>query len=214
MTRRRARATRRRPRRGTRNGAVLSTDIASARRISQGNVYRCIRTVNVGVITAPTIDAEQGRNFRLADLPNSSDFTNLFDQYRIVAVECIYVFSSHILAANSRYPRITFAVDYSDSTSPANEAEVLQYQNAEMFQFGQVRHTFKRVIRPRAAMAAFEGAFTGYGMASPNQWFDTNDSSVQYYGTKEWMAFYNTTTNTGSVINVYHRYHLEFKNAR
>jgi len=198
----------------SRNGNPLTTDVSIARNISQGNIYRCKRTVNVGVITATTIDSGVGRRFRLVDLPVSSDFTNLFDQYRIVAVEAIYVFSTHILASQARYPRITFAVDYSDAANPASEADVLQYQNAESFQFGQVKHTFKRVLKPRAALAAFEGAFSGYGMASPNQWFDCADSSIEYYGTKEWISNYNTTSATGAVINVYHRYHLEFKNAR
>lgn len=192
----------------------LSKDIAPARNISQGNVYRCVRTVNVGVITATTVDAGVGRRFRLTDLSTSSDFTNLFDQYRIVAVEAMYVFSTHILASQARYPRISFAVDYSDSANPGSEADVLQYQNAESFQFGQVKHTFKRVFKPRAALATYEGAFSGYGMAAANQWFDCNDAAIEYYGTKEWLSNYNTTIATGAVINVYHRYHLEFKNAR
>lgn len=199
-------------RRNTRSN--LTTDIAPARNISQGNLYRCVRTVNLGAITAGANDTGAGRRFRLSDVPTSSDFTNLFDQYRIVAVEAIYVFSTHILASQARYPRITFAVDYSDASLPGSEADVLQYQNVECFQFGQVKHTFKRVLKPRAALAAYEGAFTGYGMASPNQWFDTNDASVEYYGTKEWLSNYNTVLATGAVINVYHRYHMEFKNAR
>ncbi len=214
MTRRRARASRRMRSRRRNGRSALSTDVAVARNISQGNLYRCVRTVNLGSITAGTIDAGLGRRFRLSDVPTSTDFTNLFDQYRIVAVEAIYVFSTHVLSAQARYPRITFAVDYSDASNPASEAEVLQYQNAESFQFGQVKHTFKRVLKPRAALAAFEGAFSGYGMASANQWFDTNDSSIEYYGTKEWVVNYNTTLATGAVINVYHRYHMEFKNAK
>jgi len=155
-----------------------------------------------------------GRRFRLTDVPSASDFTNLFDQYRITAVEAVYVFSTHILSSAARYPRLTFAVDYSDAGNPTSESDVLQYQNAEAFQFGQVKHTFKRMLKPRAALAAFEGAFSGYGMASANQWFDTADASIEYYGTKEWVSNYNTTLATGALINVYHRYHFEFKNAR
>jgi len=189
-------------------------DIAAARNIGQGATYRCIRTVNLGSITAGLVDSGIGRKFRLGDLPSSTDFTALFDQYRIVAVEAIYVFSTHILASQARYPRLTFAVDFSDASNPGSEAEVLQYQNAESFQFGQVKHTFKRVFRPRAAMAAYEGAFTGYGVAPANQWFDTSDPNIEYYGTKEWVNNYNTTLATGALINVYHRCHLEFKNAR
>ncbi len=202
-------------RRGRRsNGRSLTKDIAPARNISQGNIYRCVRTVNLGAITAGAVDTGVGRRFRLTDVPTSSDFTNLFDQYRIIGVEAMYVFSTHILASQARYPRITFAVDYSDAGNPGTEADVLQYQNAESFQFGQVKHTFKRALKPRAALAAYEGAFSGYGMASANQWFDCNDPSIEYYGTKEWISNYNTTLATGAVLNVYHRYHMEFKNAR
>jgi len=202
--------------RSNRNGnrAILSRDIAPSRMISQGATYRTVRTVNVGAITAIATDSGVGRRFRLSDLPSTTEFTNLFDQYRIVMVEAEYVFSTHILASQARYPRIAFAVDYSDSTNPGSESEVLQYQNAEAFQFGQVKHTFKRVFKPRAALAAYQGTFTGYGTASPNQWFDTNNSSIEYYGTKEWINNYNTVLATGAVLNVYHRYHLEFKNAR
>ncbi len=197
-----------------RGQSSLTTDIAPARNISQGNIYRCVRTVNVGTIVAGAIDAGNGRRFRLSDLPSSSDFTNLFDQYRIKHIEAVYVFSTHILASQARYPRLTFAVDYSDASNPASESDVLQYQNSETYQFGQVKHTFKRVFQPRAALAAFEGAFTGYGMASVNQWFDTNDSSIEYYGTKDWLTNYNTGLNTGAQVTLYYRYHLEFKNAK
>jgi len=195
-------------------GGSLYRDLAVARNISQGNIYRVVRTVNLGTVTAGTIDSGLGRRFRLADLPSSTDFTNLFDQYRIVAVEAMYVFSTHILASQARYPRLTFAVDYSDSGNPASESAVLEYQNAETFQFGQVKHTFKRMFKPRAALAAYEGAFSGYGQAPANMWFDCADSSIEYYGTKEWLSNYNTTSATGAVVNVYHRYHLEFKNAK
>jgi hypothetical protein len=199
----------------TRKGsAPMSTDIAVARNISQGNIYRTVRTVSLGAITAGLVDTGVGRRFRLSDVPGSSDFTNLFDQYRIVAVEAIYVFSTHILASQARYPRITFCVDYSDASNPASENAILEYQNAESFQFGQVKHTFKRVLKPRAALGAFEGAFTGYGMAPLGMWFDAADSAIEYYGTKEWLSNYNTTIATGAQVNVYHRYHLEFKNSR
>lgn len=194
--------------------AIMSRDIAPSRMIGQGAIFRTIRTVNVGAITAGLTDTGVGRTFKLSNLPNTTEFTNLFDQFRIVMVEAEYVFSTHILASQARYPRITFAVDYSDASNPATESEVLQYQNAESFQFGQVKHTFKRVLKPLAALAAYQGTFTAYGTASSTQWFDTNNSSVEYYGTKEWINNYNTTLATGAVINVYHRYHLEFKNAR
>lgn len=203
-------------RRSRRNGnaATMSRDIAPARMIGQGPTYRTVRTVNVGAITAIATDSGVGRLFKLNSLPNVTEFTNLFDQYRIVMVEAEYVFSTHILSSQARYPRIAFAVDYSDAGNPTSESDVLQYQNAEAFQFGQVKHTFKRVFKPRAALAAYQGAFTGYGTASPNQWFDTNNAGIEYYGTKEWINNYNTVLATGAVINVYHRYHLEFKNSR
>ncbi len=203
-------------RRSRRNGNrdSNSKDVATVRNIRQGMIYRTVRTVNVGAITAGAIDTGVGRVFKLSNLPNTTEFTNLFDQFRIVRVEVEYVFSTHILASQAKYPRITFAVDYSDASNPASENDILQYENAETFQFGQVKHMFKRVFQPRAALASYQGAFTGYGLANPNQWFDTNNSSIEYYGTKEWITNYNTTAATGATINVYHRYHLEFKNAR
>jgi len=198
-----------------RGGNNLSRDVAVARNISQGNIYSCVRTVNFGTITLPAAtDGGSGRRFSLSDLPGSSDFTNLFDQYRITAVEIVYVFSTHILASQARYPRITFSVDYTDASTPASENAVLEYQNSETYQFGQTKHTFKRMFKPRAALAAFEGAFTGYGAAPPNMWFDCSDSGVQYYGVKEWVSNFNSTLNTGAIINVYARYHMDFKNAR
>lgn len=209
MARSKQRATRRKSARTNYN-----SDVAIVRAVPQSSIYNCVRTVNLGVITATSIDSGVGRRFRLGDLPVVSDYTNLFDQYRILKVEVIYVLSTHILASQARYPRLTFAVDYSDASNPGSENDILSYQNCETFQFGQVKHTFKRVFRPRAAMAAFEGAFTGYGMAPADTWFDCNDSNIEHYGTKEWINNYNTTAATGAVINVYHRYHLQFKNAR
>lgn len=121
-------------------------------------------------------------DYQLAYLPGYTEFTALFDQYRIdkVVVKLTPHYNVGFPAANVTYPRLYAAVDYSDKGVPASLNELRQYANCT------ITPAFKGITRtfvPKCAQALYSGVFTSYGSVSKG-WVDVNSPSVQFYGLK------------------------------
>lgn len=144
-----------------------------------------------------------GFSFSLSNLPNSSDFTNLFDSYRIDRVDAVILGSSNSL-------QVYAAVDYDDAVAPTGIADMLERQNVmcktvSAGSFQQLRLTFV----PRMPI---EGASAGPQLAPVGMWVDTADPTVQYHGLKLWLQpASGTATLQPQVIFTYH---LSFRAAK
>jgi hypothetical protein len=128
--------------------------------------------------------------FRLDDLPNYTEFTSLFDQYRIakVKLEFIPTFNCSNLYdmqnGNPLVPNIQSAIDY-DDISLANEDAILQYQTRVLTRGEQI-HT--RTLKPKPQIAAYNSALAfGYASAATNPWIDTSSPDVPHYGLKVYI---------------------------
>lgn len=146
--------------------------------------------------------------FKLSDLPNHTEFTALFDQYRIRMVEVKFmpVINSSNVNDKQNATLIT-CVDTDDASLPGFASELLQYSNHQVKPTYQA-HYMK--IYPRAALAVYQGAFTAYGQAPP-MWFDCASPDIQFYGLKTWI-------NNGSGLEVRYNllfsYHIELRKVR
>lgn len=163
-------------------------------------------------IAKVAIDNGYAYQFFLAGLPDVSDFTNLYDQYRILKIHVRLVLNTPNIT--TAYPRITSVVDYDDSTSPTAEVDLLQYPNAKVCQMGPstVSHDYEFV--PRTATAMFQGVTTGYAMSKPGVWLDGGYPSISHYGTKFFISNYNTTNTPNTTITMYASYQVQMRNAR
>jgi len=136
-----------------------------------------------GPTPAPTLG---GMNFTLADVPAYTEFTALFDQYRIawVRVEFFPCFDSSQAAlfgaqAAQYFPFYT-AVDYDDSSAPASVDAICQYSNCQRHQLGK---KFTVFIRPRCLSMIYRSAVaTDYALAPYGQWLDCGNASTPHYG--------------------------------
>lgn len=123
--------------------------------------------------------------FLLSYLPSYTEFTALYDQYQIASVELRIV--PQVMTATPLDPLqgfIVLAVDYDDATTPANIDALYQYGSAAIFPASK---EIRFVLRPRAALAAYSGAFTSYANFG-NMWIDVASPSVQHYGLKVGMS--------------------------
>jgi len=118
----------------------------------------------------------------LSSLPNSSEFTTLFDQYRIT--RCEYTFQPlQTVAVNSTTastPGIFTVVDYDDSTTLTTLAQALQYPNVR---WHSGYEPFTVSFKPHIAMAAYSGAFTSFANTF-DQWLDVSSPAIVHYGLK------------------------------
>lgn len=152
--------------------------------------------------------------FKLSDLPNYTDFTNLYDQYRFVGVKatiinpCIEtrVYNSATGLESTRVPgTLISAVDLNDA-SAATVNQVLEHESAVIHGCGM---KMTRELIPALAQAAYQGAFTGY-TARQNQWVDANSPSVEHYGLK--LGVRNSGLgDSNATFEIFLTYILEFK---
>lgn len=162
----------------------------------------------------------QGREFKLSDLPNVTEFTNLFDAYRIrgVKLDFLPIYNSHEInegPAASPFDRvgmpiITYARDYDDAMAPAGEDTLLQYSTNSRLVLSNKKSIYIR--NPRVAQSVYKSGVTAaYAEAKKNLWIDCANADVPHYGLK----YYVPTINLSKIlyIRVYATYYLEFKRA-
>jgi hypothetical protein len=154
------------------------------------------RTYSLATMSANTGDTVLAFYFALNNMPNYTDFTNLFDSYSIL--EAVVTFlpfatSTASTAVTSSFPGyIGTWLETNDASLPANMSEGQQY---ESFQRNVATVPFARVVRPRSAVAAYSGTFTSYANKY-GQWIDTASPAVQFYGLKSVITGSTYATST------------------
>jgi len=163
-----------------------------------------------GILTSSTVsDIFPAYNYALQYLTSYSEFTALFDQYRIVRVETTFMPTITEISALGAFVNsyLLTAIDYDDANTYATVNDALQVATASIT---PVTKSVTRGFTPRVALAAYSGAFTSYAQAPPGQWLDCASPGVQHYGLKTAIPL------TGSALTwrVMHRYYLEFRRVR
>lgn len=148
-------------------------------------------------------------------LPNYTEFTALYDQYRIDWVDCKFMFTnnmSNVTSPSTTLPVMYLAKDYDDSNS-ANYTDLQQYSTLDVWQLGnqQGRDGIHHVrVKPNVDVTLYQSALlTGYSRGKP-QFIDTSSPSVPHYGVKiAYDPVYTpaAATNVGYLTCVF-EYHL------
>lgn len=152
-------------------------------------------------------------NFSLTDLPNSSDFTNLFDFYRICGVKLQFIpqANSNDTGASDplSIPVFHYIADYDDSIGFANENQALEKEGIKTKRLDK---PFTYYIVPRVSNEIYNnGITTAYALNKKNQWIDGNSSGVAHFGLKAWI----TTAAVYTLrMKIYATYYLQFKGAQ
>jgi len=131
-----------------------------------------------------------GLAFQFNQLPSYTEFTNLFDEYRIngIKIQLIPNFTGADLNPTTSavsVPNIWSIIDHDDSTSPANLEELLQYPNCRMTR-GSRTHT--RFFRP-SCLIDVAGITTGVKF---KQWINLANTNIPHYGFKYFIDQMNT----------------------
>jgi len=157
------------------------------------------RTYSGGTITpSTTIDQTGSISFALNQLSNFSEFTNLFDQYRIVQVTVTFVPTSQVSTSS---PLVTF-IDRDDASTLTAVTQCYEFPSCQISESGCL---VERTFTPRPATAAYSGVFTSFTSASAKIWIDAASAGVLYYGLKWYNTAQtgnNTSINWDIVINL------------
>lgn len=212
----RYRGKRRGPRRVKRKGSKPGKRKFSKKVHSFTRTFQTDTAITIGV-GSPA--AGYGYSFKLNDLPNASEFTALFDQYRIKALKWhlipkqgMGVMQAVPTAGGLQpiMPKIYTVVDYDDAAPPTSIDEMLQYQNVKITRANQWH---SRYFKPAIADEVYAtGITTGYGMRQ-NAWLDCNSSLIEHYGIKVFVEEGNAQTPRWD-FDIVCKFYMEFKNVR
>lgn len=146
-------------------------------------------------------------NFRLSNVPSSTEFTSLFDQYKINAIGLTFYpqqteVSTHVSPAVQNV-RIYTAIDYNDNDIPTNLDYLRQYDNVETH---AITEQFSVYI-PNPRFADTTGAIrTGY--------INTSSPSTLHFGLKYGVEVVSPGASGTYTYKVEAVYYFSFKNAK
>jgi hypothetical protein len=174
-------------------------------RKAQGPATRLARySANTTTITTSTsVEVNQSFYFTLDSVAGHTDFTSLYDQYRILAIYCELLPSNDGLTSGA----IVVTPDYDDATA-ANVSTLLQYSAARRFPVG--KPIYLTVQQPAVDLTVYgtSGAAPGVNRTSP--WIDCGKADVQHYGLKLAVS----PTGTSVAYQAMFKYLVEFRYVR
>jgi len=148
-----------------------------------------------------------GIAFTLSQFTDLATLASTFDEYRFKRIEAwVTTDANSGTESTNDAALICSAVDLDNASTPSTVDGLMQKPNALTMKFvggGCNYHSWA----PRAALAAYSGAFTSYSVAPIGTWFDCNSASVQHYGLK----LCSDSTVAATKINVIIRAEVEFK---
>lgn len=153
--------------------------------VNQGKSYFGVSLGNL--IAGPNNTSQIGGtiNFQFDMLPGFSDFTTLYDKYKVHGYSVKWVPLQNVAtpASASSLPTITFCTDQDDSTIPTDDLDLRQRANCK------IRRLDKPVglyVRPKILQDVQTSTGTGAVVTSP-KYLDLSDTNVQHRGVKFWI---------------------------
>lgn len=166
----------------------------------------------------------------LADVPNYTEFTSLYDQYQIKGIKItLYPKFSEVAGVGEQtvggisgygslnlMGQIASVIDYDGISTTPSMNDLVQYQNLRITRGHQTHH---RYFKPAVASSVFKNTSaltSAYGMVK-NKWLDCSNADVTHYGLYGIVDLSNLSPSFLGVnvdYDVKVDYYLAFKNVR
>ena len=156
-----------------------------------------------------TLGANAGYTFRLSNIPGYTEFTSLYDQFKICGIKVTFrppvTQRSSLATVDNPNANVRFfsAIDYNDSTAPTSSDDVRQYENCKVTSFHQ-QHV-RYIPEPK---------FVNTSGQTVSDWLSTNNPTTIWYGLKVWVDPSLQTTTLTSDYTMECIFYLCFKNIK
>lgn len=152
-------------------------------------------------------------SFSLGQIVNSSEFANLYDQYRInyiVTKFWLKIDPSAQSAATSSFPKFYWYRDWDDATNPASLQELRENSRTKVVVMNPNRPVVV-AFKPNVLQTLFNSGVTSTYKAAFNQWLDMSNTNTTHYGFK--FAI-DDLTNTNYKVDVEIVYYFQCRQPR
>lgn len=150
------------------------------------------------------------------NMPNSTDFTNLFDHWRINHVTLKILAASNISSTSTPtqvMPTLWIFNDTDDSTLPTTTNQFLERENMRTISFTD-SNIKQHKCYPKTAISTFQGVVPAYSEAR-NVWCDTDYPATNFYGVKIYYDTMGNNSNTAvGQLEFLVTYNMSFKGVR
>jgi hypothetical protein len=180
--------------------------------VNDSNIYKYSQLVDFSTLTSSLSGSSTLQlSVTLANLPNTSTFQSLYDQYRISRLTYYAIpQQTQINQTTAAYSgQYCFSViDFDDSTALPSQAAALEYQSC-LIHMSTERHS--RTCVPRYAGTASSGSSAVVNASNITGWLDCAATSIPHYGFK----FFCPTS--GTIVFSYEMFvsvDIEFRRVR
>lgn len=174
---------------------------AIPRPLKEFTFVRKYRLANLNLGTGN--DFSIANDFQLTYLPNVTEFTALFDAYRINLVTVRFDWSRNDASSAGgvvNAPIMYNVLDKDDNNSLAALSDALQYGNCQTHNFA-TSSTYIRSFVPCVAAATYRSAVSTAYSRKSRQWVDVAQVDVPHYGMKYWVNIAGTPTlDCGTIV--------------
>lgn len=145
-------------------------------------------------------------DFRLSDITQPTDFTTLFDQYKIsgVKVKITWTSTQGEIGGGIPAPRLMYTVDEDDSGVPTEDS--IRAKNSVKFHQFANGVPLVMYVKPRVARELYNNNLTtAYGPT--RAWIDCSNPNVPHYGMKMWLD--DVWIPDGSEYDQRNKFHID-----
>lgn len=176
---------------------------------SPGRAFQMVRSTAFGDLSKAATDQGYYFNFLLGTLGSTTDFTGMFDQYRITWMELTLQWTN--VGTVAQPPTLFIAQDWdSVASAPASADVMCQRANMKVVMFDATHRVFTvRIKRPGVLVTLPTSA--SYFKRAP--WLDLADLVVPHFGPIMWANQYNTALASGTLQYMW-RVGVEFRGVR
>lgn len=174
-----------------------------------------VETISVGYGAGNILGAY---TFALNKLPNYTEFTALFDRYRICGVLVEFMpavdsFSTEagVSMTNFALPQVRTIIDHTEDGVPTDFNEMYQYKNCKMTQGNRIH---KRFLKPAVLTSAFESTIATAYIPKWKQWITTDDPATPHYCLKYGINALPSAAMGTMTYRVYATYYLQCKDLK
>jgi hypothetical protein len=172
--------------------------------------YKFSRSFEIGTLPKSALDQGYAWPFALNMVPGSTEFTNLFDKYRLTSIDLTFSYWREGNDSGLIWPAMYLFMDDDDAAIPTTKVSVQERMSVQRVSFSPTRQTISVKITPRWIQSR---AGTSTNIAPVNSWIDMSTPGVQHYGVKAWVDYY-TNRAAGSAIGANGVLHFECNNVR
>jgi len=167
-------------------------------------------------LSSQSLSTGLGVNFQFDNIVQYTDFTTLYDQYKITGV-CAFIRlmtnPDSTVGSTQIFPTLWWITDYDDDTTPTLTT-IKEKQGCKRAVLLPGRQLKVYVKNPHVDAMIYNGqASTGYATVR-NQWVDCNSAAVPHYGLKMCVDTEGVINAGNYYISIEYKYYFSCRGAQ